>query len=73
MAEFTAYRNSARQKTAQEYQPAYSLPSLPSDPVPGMSYVPVQNDISVYDESRALERGTVFPCLDKPFAGKRCR
>ena len=36
-----------------------------------MFYVPVQEWTSVYDTKTALERGTLFPCLDKPFIGER--
>lgn len=37
-----------------------------------MSYVPMQQLGSVYGEKAALERGTLFPELDKPFlAAKR--
>jgi len=36
-----------------------------------MMYVPVQEWTSVYDKETALERGTIFPCLDKPFIGER--
>ena len=32
-----------------------------------MAYVPVQTWQSVYDGETALERGTLFPCLDLPF------
>ncbi len=46
---------------------------VPSEAVPAMLYVPWQTDVSVYDESKALEKGTLFPCLNKPFAGKRCK
>ncbi len=46
---------------------------VPSESVPAMLYVPRQTDVSVYDESKALEKGTLFPCLNKPFAGKRCK
>lgn len=46
---------------------------LPLDSVPAMLYVPWQTDTSCYDEMKALERGTLFEALDKPFLGKRCR
>lgn len=35
----------------------------------GMCYVPWQMWGSVYDPCKALERGTMFPDLDKPFLG----
>lgn len=47
---------------------------------PGMAYVPWQNFTKVYDPKKALQAGTIFPELDKPFTGKcmmrqggRCR
>ena len=48
--------------------PAQSaLPALPETPVVAMAYVPFQTDITVYDAAKALQRGTAFPVLDKPF------
>ncbi len=38
-----------------------------------MAYVPFQEINELYDDCKALERGTVFPCLDKPFFGGRCK
>ncbi|MCQ2474543.1 MAG: spore coat associated protein CotJA [Clostridia bacterium] len=46
---------------------------LPPDSVPAMLYVPWQTDTNCYDEMKALEKGTLFTALDKPFLGKRCR
>jgi hypothetical protein len=37
-----------------------------------MAYVPMQTDISVYDEMKAFEVGTLFPVLNKPFNPARC-
>lgn len=37
-----------------------------------MAYVPNQVFQSTYDLHRALEVGTIFPELHKPFCGKRC-
>ena len=43
----------------------------PLDELPlAMSYVPMQKFGEVYSEDDALCRGTLFPCLDKPFYGK---
>ena len=44
-----------------------ALPPLPENPVVAMAYVPFQTDIAVYDAAKALQRGTAFPVLDKPF------
>lgn len=38
-----------------------------------MAYIPFQNNTDTYDEMKALERGTLFPVLDKPFLGGACR
>ncbi len=38
--------------------------------LPVMAYVPVQVWDCVYTCGQALERGTLFPALDKPFMGK---
>ncbi len=35
-----------------------------------MAYVPFQQWQKPYDCEAALERGTIFPCLDKPFIGE---
>ena len=39
--------------------------------VVGMAYVPWQNFSTVYEPDRALEAGTIFPELDKPFLAVR--
>lgn len=36
-----------------------------------MAYVPWQQWGDLYDEAVALQRGTLFPDLDKPFLGGR--
>lgn len=40
---------------------------LPSDPTVAMAYVPFQQWGEIYESSKGLERGTIFPDLDKPF------
>lgn len=44
---------------------------LPKDTVPAMAYVPYQQycQSELYDAEDALQRGTLFPVLDKPFTG----
>lgn len=37
-----------------------------------MAYVPMQTFQTTYDLNRALNVGTIFPELHKPFCGKRC-
>ena len=43
---------------------------LPEKMSLAMSYVPFQKWGRVYESDVALQRGTVFPCLDKPFIGE---
>ena len=38
-----------------------------------MAFVPFQEMTELYDDCKALERGTAFPCLDKPFLGGCCK
>lgn len=50
--------------------------SLPKEEyVLAMAYVPWQYFTKVYEPDKALEAGTIFPELDKPFlmAGRGCR
>ncbi len=52
----------------------YNDPTLlPADPVPAMAYVPYQQwSNTLHSPERALDAGTLFPVLDKPFlAGRR--
>lgn len=37
----------------------------------GMGYVPWQRWKTVYDLNKALQVGTIFPELDKPYTGRR--
>lgn len=38
-----------------------------------MAYVPWQHFNGIYDNlDEALDTGTIFPELDKPFTGRRC-
>ncbi len=63
-----------------ESLPTPSLPSnsciLPSDSINpdllslAMAFVPTQTWETPYNYDVALKRGTVFPCLDKPFLGE---
>ena len=45
------------------------LSALPSDVTVTMAYVPMQTDTTVYEAEKALQTGTLFPVLNKPFAG----
>jgi hypothetical protein len=53
----------------------YMSPTLNGDifqcDVPlAMAYVPWQTWNKTYDLDKALQTGTIFPCLDKPFMGR---
>ena len=39
----------------------------------GMGYVPMQNWENPYPMEHGFRRGTIFPSLDYPFTGGRCR
>lgn len=41
------------------------------DAVVAMAYVPMQEYGVMYGEDVALNAGTLFPCLYKPFCGKK--
>ena len=48
-------------------------PTMPLDEMPlGMAYVPWQTFGTMYPMSQGLRRGTMFPCLDFDFMGRRC-
>lgn len=42
-----------------------------TDAVLAMAYVPMQEYNMVYDVEDALQMGTLFPNLDKPFLGEK--
>ena len=44
---------------------------LPENPVVAMAYIPFQQFDRTFAPERALEAGTLFPELDKPFYGKQ--
>lgn len=45
--------------------------ALPKDAAVTMAYVPFQEDTTTYEPSMALDKGTLFEALDKPFYGKK--
>lgn len=47
------------------------MSTFPAETPIGMAYVPYQQWKNVYDPTVALDRGTVFEDLDKPFLGER--
>lgn len=51
----------------------YGISPLPSDTKEAMAYIPFQQHNSkLYSPMQALEAGTVYPTLDKPFYGNKC-
>ena len=42
---------------------------IPDTPL-AMAYVPMQIWNKTYELDKALQVGTLFPCLDKPFMGR---
>ncbi len=47
--------------------------AFPADPALAIAYVKWQTLGSVYEPEQGLMSGTIFPCLDKPFYGRRAR
>ena len=43
------------------------------DATPTMAYIPLQLDLMSYETDKALNTGTLFPTLDKPFLGRRAK
>jgi len=54
---------------APQEMPAPPVAPLPPELALAMAYVPLQTDNSVYDDRQALQEGTLFPALNKPFLG----
>ena len=44
--------------------------ALPNDTAVTMAYVPFQLDKTTYAPETALQEGTLFPALNKPFKGR---
>ncbi|MBR2875887.1 MAG: spore coat associated protein CotJA [Clostridia bacterium] len=55
------------------WKPYCPQSALPTDTAVTMAYVPYQTDTTLYCPETALQNGTVFKSLDKPFLGGRCR
>lgn len=63
-----------QQRKAPKCEPCQgSITPLPENYTVTMLYVPMQTDTAMFDEMKAFECGTLFPVLNKPFAGKCCR
>ncbi len=53
---------------------SYGISPLPEITVEAMAYVPFQpNGAKTYTATRGFEAGTMFPSLDKPWYGGKCR
>ena len=53
---------------------SYGITPLPAKPVEGMAYVPFQPySAESYPAVRGFEAGTMYPTLDKPWYGAKCR
>ncbi|MBQ4332874.1 MAG: spore coat associated protein CotJA [Clostridia bacterium] len=50
-----------------------SKPAFPCEPALAIAHVRWQELCDVYEPEKALNRGTLFPELDKPFYGRRAR
>lgn len=62
-------RYSGNMRERPMMQTTQRVSPLPFDATVTMAYVPVQTDTAMYDEMKALQEGTLFPVLNKPFAG----
>lgn len=65
------YRNhSARTMTENSCNRSMHCHNTGNDEFPiGMTYVPWQSWKNIYEPDKALQRGTIFEELDKPFLG----
>ncbi len=58
----------------KEIMGSYGIAPLPSKTVEAMAYIPFQsNNAETYSVNRGFEAGTLFPGLDKPFFGYKCK
>lgn len=44
--------------------------ALPADASVTMAYIPLQLEPITYEDEKALDNGTLFPALNKPFLGR---
>ncbi len=77
MADYAMRRNQHYQ-TQRQMQKSDSCSMQLTAPLPAnftvaMMYVPMQTDTTIFDEMKALECGTLFTVLSKPFAGRCCK
>lgn len=72
MNDYGGYRYPQRQDKKRE-SCFHNLSALPANYTVAMLYVPMQTDVTMFDDMKAFECGTLFVSLNKPFAGKCCR
>ena len=72
MADFYAAAGYSRPRyMGNQNAPKSRFSNVPLDELPlTMAYVPMQQYGNVYEVENALEKGTLFPDLDKPFLGR---
>lgn len=52
----------------------YGIAPMPENMPDAMAYVMFQPNASkIYSASQGIEAGTMFPSLDKPFYGSKCK
>lgn len=77
MSDYAVRRNqhytSQRQPFLKDNCGMQMITPLPVNFNVAMMYVPFQTDVSMFDEMKALECGTLFCVLSKPFAGRCCK
>lgn len=65
---FSGFNSSDCENNSEEnYKPTSPLPK---NPVPAMAYIPFQQFSQPYSSNEGFKKGTLFPCLDKPFLGE---
>lgn len=47
-----------------------SRAAIPADATVTMAYVPFQESLKTYSDNEGLEKGTIFPVLNKEFCGR---
>lgn len=53
----------------REFSIRNEIPKFPEDTTVAMAYIPYQNPRMIYNVEKGFNKGTLFPCLDKPFLG----
>ncbi len=73
MSDYKRYGHERGYGTENLHTHFHQRSTLPLNPVLAMAYVPIQTELQTYDCDKALQQGTLFPCLDKPFQGGCCK